>query len=310
MIMNITGLLKDYKLINIQETRGIGHGDSLSVKVVIPCYCQAKCKFCFNKLTQATQQHNYEEFFNNLVKSLDLIVENLTDKRNISLDITGNEPTFDIEIFKKFLNIIAPYKKYFNKVVMTTNGFHLKELVPYMKDVIDIVNISIHHYDYDERMDIFGTRLIPNNDELKTLVNNLNDNNITVTAVTVLYKEYDNDFRKFFDNFTFWAKDLGFKDVRMRSNFYSNDPWIDKILYDIHIEEESLNSVNALTTKIIKDKRNGYETRILKGVESILKYVIGPELVIDDDGMLYVDYNKKYSIDEKTINIFENIYVK
>ena len=111
-------------------------------------------------------------------------------------------------------------------------------------------------------------------------------------------------------HFTFWAKDLGFKDVRMRSNFYSNDPWIDKILYDIHIEEESLNSVNALTTKIIKDKRNGYETRILKGVESILKYVIGPELVIDDDGMLYVDYNKKYSIDEKTINIFENIYVK
>ena len=49
---------------------------------------------------------------------------------------------------------------------------------------------------------------------------------------------------------------------------------------------------------------------MLKGVESILKYVIGPELVIDDDGMLYVDYNKKYSIDEKTINIFENIYVK
>lgn len=308
--MNITDLLKDYKLINIQETRGIGHGDSLSVKVVIPCYCQAKCKFCFNKLTQATQQHNYEEFFNNLVKSLDLIVENLADKRNISLDITGNEPTFDIEVFKKFLNIIAPYKKYFNKVVMTTNGFHLKELVPYMKDIVDIVNISIHHYDYNERMDIFGTRFIPSNDELKTLITNLNDNNITVTAVTVLYKEYDNDFRKFFDNFTFWAKDLGFKDVRMRSNFYSNDPWIDKILYDIHIEEESLNSVNALTTKIIKDKRNGYETRILKGVESILKYVIGPELVIDDDGMLYVDYNKKYSIDEKTINIFENIYVK
>lgn len=308
--MNITSLLKDYKLINIQETRGIGHGDSLSVKVVIPCYCQAKCKFCFNKLTHATQQHNYEEFFNNLVKSLDLIVENLADKRNISLDITGNEPTFDIEVFKKFLNIIAPYKKYFNKVVMTTNGFHLKELVPYMKDIIDIVNISIHHYDYNERIDILGTHFIPNNNELKTLITNLNDNNITVTAVTVLYKEYDNNFKKFFDNFTFWAKDLGFKDVRMRSNFYSNDPWIDKILYDIHIEEESLNSVNALTTKIIKDKRNGYETRILKGVESILKYVIGPELVIDDDGMLYVDYNKKYSIDEKTINIFENIYVK
>ena len=308
--MNITDLLKDYKLINIQETKGIGHGDSLSVKVVIPCYCQAKCKFCFNKLTQTTQQHNYEEFFNNLVKSLDLIVENLADKRNISLDITGNEPTFDIEVFKKFLNIIAPYKKYFNKVVMTTNGFHLKELVPYMKDIIDIVNISIHHYDYKERINIFGTRFIPNNDELKTLITNLNDNNITVTAVTVLYKEYDNDFKKFFDNFTFWAKDLGFKDVRMRSNFYSNDPWIDKILYDIHIEEESLNCVNAWTTKIIKDKRNGYETRILKGVESILKYVIGPELVIDDDGMLYVDYNKKYSIDEKTINIFENIYVK
>lgn len=69
-----------------------GHGDTLSVKIVIPTFCQANCEFCFNKHKWATKQYNFGRFLSNLRRSLYVIKESLTD-RKITIDITGNEPT-------------------------------------------------------------------------------------------------------------------------------------------------------------------------------------------------------------------------
>jgi sulfatase maturation enzyme AslB (radical SAM superfamily) len=59
-------------------------------------------------------------FFNNLEDSLDLVFNNI-DNRPISLDITGNEPTFDVDVFAKLMNVISKYKSKAQKVVLTTN---------------------------------------------------------------------------------------------------------------------------------------------------------------------------------------------
>lgn len=308
--MNIKDVIKNFKEIDITENEDRGHGNGVSIKVVIPCYCQAKCEFCFNQLTAETQEHNYDKFFENLTKSLDFVVENVYGKRSLSLDITGNEPTFDIQVFKKFLNVIKNYKQYFNKIVLTSNGFHLRELIPFMWGIIDIVNISVHHHKEETRYNVFGTHLIPSDTILKAIVQELNDNGISSTAVTVLYKEYDTDFKRFFDEFTFWAKSIGFANVRMRSNFYAKDSFIDDIIYNIKIENESVNSLPGLTTKIINDKRNNFETRILQGVPDLTDYVVGVEMVIDDNGKLYVDYNKRYDVNKDNIDLFEKIYIK
>ena len=304
-VEEILGKKHTYDIVRPSDFKD-GHGSGLSVKVVIPSYCQAHCPFCFNNLTTSTQQHDYQQFFENLVYSLNLIFENVKD-RPISIDITGNEPTFDVEVFRNFMKVISRYKPYTDKVVLTTNGFKLREVIEDMKDVVDIVNISLHHYDYDERKKIFGTSYIPNNEELKELVSKLNTNGITATAISVLYKDFGN-FKEYCENFRNLAIEAGFKDVRMRSNFCENDEFIYEILRT-DFNNDSINVVGGLVTKIITDSETGYKVYILKGVPDLTEYVVGAELVIDDNGLCYVDYNKRFPVNESNIENFNNIYI-
>lgn len=44
-----------------------------------------------------------DEFLNNYLSSLNKIISKIGDKNPISLDITGNEPTFDIKFLQKVL---------------------------------------------------------------------------------------------------------------------------------------------------------------------------------------------------------------
>ena len=305
IIYKLIGKDYDYRTIVANDNKK-GHGSNLSVKIVIPSYCQANCPFCFNNLTRDTQVHNYDIFLDNLDKSLDLIVSNI-DERGVSLNITGNEPTFNIFLLMKFMQEIKLYKDRVRHVILTTNGFRLYDCIDYMKDAVDIVNISTHHYAYEKRKKIFGTGSIPSDEEISKIIDKLKENNISATAVSVLYEDVG-DFKKFYDKYTEWARNLGFKDVRMRSNFYRNDAFIDDYL-KIDFPIQSMNSLNGLTTKIITDEKTGFETRLLKGVPDLTEYVLGAELVIDDDGKCYIDYNKRFSVDEDNIKYFNKFYV-
>ena len=305
IINELIGIEKEYVRINPSENKK-GNGGNLSVKIVTPSYCQANCPFCFNKLNKDTQKHNYDLFFNNLDKSLEMIIQNINN-RNVTIDITGNEPTYDISVFKELMNHLKKYRDTLKRVILTSNGYHLYDCINYMNGIIDLMNISLHHYDYNERKKIFNTSMIPNDEEVKLIVEKLKRNNISSTAVSVLYKEIDN-FKEYYYNFMNYAINNGFKNIRMRSNFCANDAFIDDIL-KLHLGHESINELAGLTTKIIIDENTGFETRILKGVPDLTEYILGAELVIDDDGMCYVDYNKRYSVNENNINYFNYFYL-
>ena len=283
-----------------------GHGGGLSVKIVLPCFCQAKCPFCFNQLTTETQMHDYDKFFENLPKTLDMIFDNITE-RPISLDITGNEPTFDVKVFCKFMEILKKYKDKTDKIVLTTNGFHIVRCLGDLIGVVDIINFSLHHYDYNKRKNIFKTEYIPDDRILKDIVEILKEAGTTSTAVAVLYEE-NKDFYEFYQKFVSWAQRIGFKDIRMRSNFRTKDKFIDDI-FAMKMENESINEVGGLKTKIIVDESTGFETYILKGVPDLTDYVVGAELVIDDDGNCYIDYNKRYPVNESNVNYFNSLYI-
>lgn len=293
----------NYLLINPSEYHK-GHGNALSIKVVIPTYCQANCDFCFNKGNKK-QKHDIDKFLKNLEISLSKIFNNV--KREFSIDITGNEPTFNVDLLKNTLNIINKYRAFISKIVLTTNGFKLKDCLPFI-DMVDIINISVHHYNFNIRKKIFRTDNILNDIDLKYIINELKNKEIAVSAICVLNKKISN-FNEFYNNFSDWAVNLGFTDTRMRSNYLRNDSFIDKI-YNMNIGKiEQTTNVPGLKSKKIYDSARNYYTYIFLGIESLVNVVIGAEMVIDDDGLIYIDYNKEYPVSDDSLLYFNKIYV-
>lgn len=275
-------------------------GSTLSVKIVVPCFCQAHCPFCFNKLTTETQEHDYMKFFTNLKVSLDNLFATVTN-RKISLDITGNEPTFNVGIFRHLMAVLREYKDRTERIVLTTNGFNLAEVLNDMAGVVDIVNISLHHYDAEVRKnEIFRTGYIPNNRELAELIHFGNELGITFTAVAVLYKKFE-DMEVFYHNFMAFALQTGFKDVRFRCNFCNKDSLVTEV-ENINFPGKKVVDVAALKTIFIED--DILPARVLIGVCDLTEYVIGVELVVDDDGNTYVDYNKRYPVTKDKLHVF------
>ena len=285
--------------VKIDNDFKIGHGHTLSVKIVIPCYCQANCPFCFNKQTSETQVHDFNRFYENIDLSLGLLF-NTIKNRKISIDITGNEPTFNIGEFRKVLALLKHYRDNYSgvidKIVLTTNGYHLYECIDEIACVVDIVNISLHHYDYEiRRSEIFRTKYIPSNEDLKILNSKLHECGISTTSIGVIYEPIENylDYVFFIAKFADFSKEVGFDNTRIRLDFTDETGAMDKI-FNYSFTDEIVQRQAGLCTKIIN--RNGYEIRIYKGVKNLVDYVIGVEMVVDDDGKLYLDYNKKYNL--------------
>ena len=302
IIQNLIG--KNAKYITVDPNNfAAGHGNGLSVKIVIPAFCQAKCPFCFNNCTIETQKHDFDMFFTELRKSLDMV---FTLNRSVSLDITGNEPTFNIPMFEKLMYVLREYKNKTYKIVLTTNGFHLKECLPSMAGVVDIVNISLHHYDENVRKnEILRTKYIPTNDELSEIIKTGNECGITFTAVAVLYKKFEN-FKNFYNKFVNFARTTGFKDIRFRCNYVEQDEFT-QVVMNTKFDNYRVEKLKALHTIYIDE--NGFDVRIMAGVPDLTEIIVGPELVIDDDGKTYVDYNKRFVVTNENVGAFNYIYI-
>lgn len=300
---------KDYEVVQIDNNNKEGHGHILSVKVVMPTFCQAHCEFCFNKLTMATQQHDWHTFRSNFYKSLDMLLRNLKN-RKISIDITGNEPTFHIEHFNSLMKDLAYFKSIYpskiSKIVLTTNGYHLYECVNSMINVVDIVNISLHYPSYKTRQELFKTKAIPSNNDLKIINEMLNSHGISSTAVAVFANECS--FKYIVNNFVKFSKEMGFKDTRIRIDFTTKNERV-RNMFDIKFkDDEVVYHQRGLDSKYFDI--DGYNVSIYRGVPELIDYVIGVELVIDDDGNIYLDYNKNIPMTSKDIKLFnDNIYV-
>ena len=300
---------KNFKVIEIDNNNQEGHGHILSVKVVMPTYCQAHCEFCFNKLTMNTQQHNWEQFRKNLLASLGKLFENLNN-RKISIDITGNEPTFNVNHFESLMKDLLYFKITYptkiDKIVLTTNGFHLYECIKYMINVVDIVNISLHKSSYEDRQKLFGTKFIPSDNDLKFFNKALKDVGIKSTSVAVFNHECP--FKETVEQFVKFSKNTGFEDTRIRIDFTTNNINV-KNMFDVKFtDNEIVYHQRGLDSKYFDI--DGFNVSVYRGVPELIDYVIGVELVIDDNGHIYLDYNKKLPIDKNDIKCFnDNIYV-
>lgn len=315
---------KNFRKVPLEVLGNGGHGDTLSVKVVLPTFCQAKCRFCFNRYTAETQCHNWDIFFSNFETALKQVFME-AGYRRISIDITGGEPTFNPEKFQEFLRslkttiyeaqeqIQSPGRPVIDKVVLTTNGYRLEECMDMFEfEIIDIVNISLHHYNYLDRQNIFGTKFIPSNGDLFRICEKLRDAGKKVTAVAVvwdgefLHPDYpkctENNFRKFVGTFAHEISLMGFHDGRIRLDYMDTKGNAD--LFAVEFPNESLYMTPALQVKSLNHL--DLPINIYKGVPDISEFVVGPELIVDDNGMLYLDYIKEKPIRGEEVAVLAN----
>ena len=92
----------------------------ISIKLVVPCGCNAKCPFCYNK-DKPLKQYNRLKFLNNFIPSLSDLLIKIGDKNPVSLDITGGEPTLDIDLLSSILNELQKFHiifRWYNCILM------------------------------------------------------------------------------------------------------------------------------------------------------------------------------------------------
>lgn len=275
----------------------------ISVKLMVPGACNAKCTFCYMKdYKDGVLKNQKEEFLNNYLTSLNKIISEIGNKNPISLDITGNEPTFDVEFLQNILTQLKEdsIKDKVQRVTMTTNGFHLREVIPYLEGAVDYVNISVHDYRLGERRAIMGFKTFTDQ-EYAEMIKSLREVGITTSAVAVIHKQIPS-FPDWFEEFADWCNDLGFISLRIRCDVF----WNQKELFDFYMKyglmqddytiidhEETPDSHWCRLRRYDK-----FRVFFLKGVLDTSLLTKGIEYVIADDGICYCDFYKRTKMED------------
>lgn len=141
--------------------------------------CNAKCEFCVDPMNRAADK----SYLANLIKA----IQDLPPKfRQVS--ISGGEPTQSKDL-ESILGLIQLSGR-FDKVVLTTNGYKLKEFADSGAFVgkVNHINLSRHHYDFEVLKKIFGTKNIPDDKSIKQTIRKLNQQGIDVN-LNVVYED-------------------------------------------------------------------------------------------------------------------------
>lgn len=273
----------------------------ISIKLVIPCGCNAKCPFCYNK-DKPIEQCDTQEFLENFIPSLKHLLNEIGDKNPVSLDITGGEPTLDVDLLSL---VLIKLKKFHiqdkvSRVTMTTNGTNLSQIpLNLMRDVINYVNISVHDYRPEIRRSIM--RIDIAGFAYKKMISRLNSVGITVSAVAVIFREIE-DFKQWRDSLIDWAQRMGFISVRFRCDVF----WRFQGLFDHYmLESKKEDQFDVINYERTPDswwcrlrRKDGMRIFFLHGVADTTKYTKGIEYVIHDNGNCYCDFYKKTPIDK------------
>jgi len=122
--------------------------------------CNARCKFCSNNNIKDNGKLNLEKL-RVIIKYLNGL--NILNK----ISITGGEPLLDINLLNDVLNLIYSLNPT-AMVTINTNGYNLKNILKLdsLEKILGI-HISRHHYDDIINDEIFGTKMVTNNEILE-----------------------------------------------------------------------------------------------------------------------------------------------
>lgn len=251
--------------------------------VILPGGCNAKCDFCFWKPSKINSQYidRLEQYFSLI--PCDLLTQ---------CSISGGEPTHSV-FLKPALDIISQYG--FQKVVLTTNGSNLLNIISDIEGKVNFVNISRHSISDVENREIFGTTDVPDKNELINICQKLNGIGIQVNINCVVPDTFC-DKQYVYDYISF-CKEIGASSLTFRKDYNSETgveaSHIEKEFGNIKSVVSSRCPVCRLETKII----NGFEVRFKSSVEEPsedLDFIY--EFIYQPDGLMYEDWNFKKPI--------------
>ena len=281
----------------------------ITVKLVIPSGCNAHCDFCYLRDRKMHMQYNREEFLENMIPSLTWILDAIGNQNPVSLDITGNEPTYDPELLRTVLQKLRAFNIHEKvcRVTMTTNGVNLLQVIPDMAGVVDYVNISVHDFSHLNRQKIMGWSGL-SDAQYMLRVNALAKYGITASAISVLYHPIQ-DFRVWRDRFIEWCHDVGFIGLRFRCDAFLED----KRFFEEYMEDSMR---DAQFDVLVHEKTpyshwcrlrrfDRFRVFFLEGVLNTSEHTKGIEYIIADDGKLYADFYKQTRIEDYPFKIGE-----
>lgn len=184
--------------------------------LVLPGPCQAACDFCNWK-----QDDKIGRFMTNL-ENIFISEPRILPSKFRQVSISGGEPTMS-PVFGEVLEILNNAKRLgrIDKVVLTTNGFHLLNCIPGMVGTVDHVNISRHHHDDKINASTFNTLVtkLPDETDLKEIIKTLNKKGIDVNFNCVMNPRND-DFNLFeLQSFIGFAKNVGATSIAFRNQY-------------------------------------------------------------------------------------------
>jgi molybdenum cofactor biosynthesis enzyme MoaA len=242
-----------------------------NLSVVLPVGCNAKCKFCYwKKQTGLTLER-----FRFICHTLPPIFKQCS--------ITGGEPTLCDELY----NYLKIARKRFDKVVLNTNGYHLR--YSHILEV-DYINLSRHHFDEKENAKIFGVNYstLFSNEKIKSF-----SNNADITLNCYLPDKFNNkDFIKKYINFAQWCN----AKVAFRKHYNNFE-----ILKEIDKDNTLIHSHSCGACLHRKHMINGVDVTFKYSVKETCDHMNGIyELILQGNGDLTFDWqgNKKLKFKE------------
>lgn len=151
----------------------------VNIYVRITNKCNANCMFCEFANNSCTEIFDIQKF------KAELAYINNTVRIN-KLSFTGGEPALDFDLLKTCIE----YVKELNPsifVVVNTNGFNIDKLLT-IKNKINSIALSRHHYDDNKNFEILGTKT--NIPTLKQLSEYSDDNKSIIHLSCTMVKGY------------------------------------------------------------------------------------------------------------------------
>lgn len=251
--------------------------------IVLPG-CNANCKFCFaNDKVKGSFAKDY------LIK-LDDVLSKLP-KEFYQISITGGEPTIN-KMFGEVLKVIKRHRTKFTKVVLTTNGTKLLDNKKYIEDVVDHINLSVHHYNDGINASIFGGSYDLDSTDFEKIVDEFGSIGIDVSVNCVIDDNTSEYFAiKFIDN----AKQIGFNSVRFRKVNGDNEPVkVEQFFSNYKVVWTGSCPVCVSRKRIIKGIDVYWKTSVVEPNDKSNGKIF--ELIYLSDGNVYSDWIGKNKI--------------